>query len=178
MTPSLFLILRTCHLQAETINRLLKKKSGTRNRRNALASAEDRTPATQTGNGTPAEGEPEEEEIAEVAAVPTVEVVPTRYRWISTIKLIPDAPPGEENMRLSFSVPPSLLPTPHQVAVDGDGDVKMEVQEQPPTRIPAVCNVDGCTATRKYRLVRDLERGACGMGHLHLLETQSRAVAT
>ena len=84
-------------------------------------------------------------------------------------------------MTLSFSVPASLLPTPHQVAVDGDedGDVKMDTHEQAPKpRAPTVCNVDGCTATRKYRLVRDLERGACGMGHLHLLETQSRAVKT
>ncbi|KAH9163804.1 hypothetical protein EDB89DRAFT_1859831 [Lactarius sanguifluus] len=167
--------------KSETINRLLKKKSGTRNRRNALATAEDRTPATQTGNGTPAEGEPEEEESGEVAAVPIVEVIPTCYRWISTSRPAPDAPSGEERMTLSFSVPASLLPTSHQVAVEGngDGDVKMETQEeprQPPA--PAVCNVDGCTATRKYRLVRDLERGACGMGHLHLLETQSRAVAT
>jgi Ino eighty subunit 2 len=61
---------------------------------------------------------------------------------------------------------------------DEDGDIKMEAQEQPPKPLaPAVCNVDGCTATRKYRLVRDSERGACGMGHLHLLETQPRAVA-
>ncbi|KAH9039821.1 hypothetical protein EDB85DRAFT_224034 [Lactarius pseudohatsudake] len=164
--------------KSETINRLLKKKSGTRNRRNALATAEDRTPATQTGNGTPAEGEPEEEESGEVAAVPIVEVVPTCYRWISTSRPAPDAPSGEEKMTLSFSVPASLLPTSHQVAVegDGDGDVKMEEPRKPAAA--AVCNVDGCTATRKYRLVRDLERGACGMGHLHLLETQSRAVAT
>ena len=159
--------------QAETINRLLKKKSGTRNRRNALASAEDRTPATQTGNGTPAEGDPEEEE-SEVAPVPIVEVVPTCYRWISTTRPAADAPSGEKKMILSFSVPASLLPTPHQ---DEDGDVDMEAQPPKPPA-PAVCNVDGCTAMRKYRLVRDLERGACGMGHLHLLETQSRAVAT
>lgn len=166
--------------KAETINRLLKKKSGTRNRRNALASAEDRTPATQTGNGTPAEGELEEEESGEVAALPTVEVVPTCYRWISTTRPAPDVPPGKQKMTLSFSVPASLLPTPHHVAVDGDGDVKIMAQEQQPPkqRAPAVCDVDGCTATRKYRLVRDLERGACGMEHLHFLETQSRAVAT
>jgi Ino eighty subunit 2 len=166
-------------LQAETINRLLKKKSGTRNRRNALASAEDRTPATQTGNGTPAEGEPEEEESGEVAPVPVIEVVvPTYYRWISTTRPAVDAPPGEEKMTMSFSVPASLLPTPDQD--EDDGDVKMEAQEQHPLKLraPAVCNVDGCTAIRKYRLVRDWERGACGMGHLHLLETRSRAVAT
>lgn len=161
--------------KAETINRLLKKKSGTRNRRNALASADDRTPATQTGNGTPAEGEPEEEESGEVAPVPIVEVVPTYYRWISTTRPAIDAPPGEEKMTMSFSVPASLLPTPLE---DGDGDIKMEAQEQPPKSLaPAVCNVDGCTASRKYRLVRDSEQGACGMGHLHLLETQPRAVA-
>ncbi|KAN0137816.1 hypothetical protein V8E53_004300 [Lactarius tabidus] len=161
--------------KAETINRLLKKKSGTRNRRNALASADDRTPATQTGNGTPAEGDPEEEESGEVAPVPIIEVVPTCYRWISTTRPTSDAPPGEEKMTMSFSVPASLLPTPLQ---DEDGDIKMEAQEQPPKPLaPTVCNVDGCTATRKYRLVRDSERGACGMGHLHLLETQPRAVA-
>jgi Ino eighty subunit 2 len=163
--------------KAETINRLLKKKSGTRNRRNPLASAEDRTPATHTGNGTPAEGEVDEDENVEVAAPPVIEVVPTRYRWISTLRPSPDAPPGDK-MILSFSVPTSLLPT---AALDADGDTKMDVQEQPPSlpkpRAPAVCDIDGCTATRKYRLVRDHSRGACGMGHLHLLEKQLGVVA-
>lgn len=170
-TPLTPLCSLTRCLQAETINRLLKKKSGTRSRRNALASADDRTPATQTGgNGTPAEGEPEEEESGEVVPVPIIEVVPTCYRWISTTRPAADAPPGDEKMTMSFSVPASLLPMPFQ---DGDEDIKTEVQ----ARAPAVCNVDGCTAIRKYRLVRDSERGACGMGHLHLLETQPRAVA-
>jgi Ino eighty subunit 2 len=167
--------------QAETINRLLKKKSGTRNRRNQLASVEDRTPATHTGNGTPAEGEVDEEESAEVAAVPVVEVVPTCYRWISTLKASPDAPPGDK-MLLSFSVPTSLLPVVHQPALDGDGDAIMAAQEQQrqqesKPRAPAVCDVDGCMATRKYRLVRDWEHGACGMEHLHILEERLRAVA-
>jgi hypothetical protein len=44
-------------IKAEVINCLLKKKSGTRDRRNLLASAEDCTPTTHTGNGTLAEGE-------------------------------------------------------------------------------------------------------------------------
>jgi len=74
--------------QAETVNRPLKK-SGTRNRHNQLASAEDRTPATHTSNGTPAEGEVDEEERGEVAVVPVVEVVPTCYLWISTSKSPP-----------------------------------------------------------------------------------------
>jgi Ino eighty subunit 2 len=175
-------------IKAETINRLLKKKSGTRNRRNPLASAEDRTPATHTGNGTPAEGEVDEDESGEAAtagtgaAVPVIEVIPTRYRWLSTLRPSPDAPP-EDKMFLSFSVPTSLLPTIHQSApdvdVDVDGDVKMETtQEQKPLAMaPAVCDVEGCSAKRKYRLVLDWERGACGMDHLHVLERQSGPIA-
>jgi Ino eighty subunit 2 len=34
----------------------------------------------------------------------------------------------------------------------------------------ARCDVPGCQEGRKYRLVRDWERGACGMGHLKVLE--------
>ena len=176
--------------KAETINRLLKKKSGTRNRRNPLASAEDRTPATHTGNGTPAEGEVDEDESGEAATaaataiVPAVEFIPpTRYRWISTLRPTPDAPPGDK-MFLSFSVPASLLPTTHQQAsdVDDEGDVKMETtqeqeQEQPRAVTLAVCDVEGCSAKRKYRLVLDWERGACGMDHLHILERKSGAIA-
>jgi Ino eighty subunit 2 len=160
-------------LQAETINRLLKKKSGTRNRRNPLASAEDRTPATHTGgNGTPAEGEVEDDETAEVVVAPVAEIVPTCYRWISTLRPAPDMPPGGE-MFLSFSVPASLLPTPHQPTLDGEEDVEMDTPEQQPKpRAPTICDVHGCTAKRKYRLVRDQEHGACGMDHLHLLEKQ------
>ena len=176
--------------KAETINRLLKKKSGTRNRRNPLASAEDRTPATHTGNGTPAEGEVDEDESGEApiigagAAAPVVEVIPTHYRWMSTLRPFPDAPP-EERMFLSFSVPTSLLPAIHQPAtdVDADGDVKMETTEEqelpkkPQAMAPAVCDVEGCSAKRKYRLVLDWERGACGMDHLHVLERQSGPIA-
>ena len=46
-------------------------------------------------------------------------------------------------------------------------------KQKPRAMVPAVCAVDGCTAKRKYRLVRDWERGACGMDHLHVLERQS-----
>jgi Ino eighty subunit 2 len=104
-----------------------------------------------------------------------IEVVPTRYRWISTLRPSPDAPPGDK-MLLSFSVPASLLPMPHEpaAALDADGDTKMGAQEQrvPKPRAPAVCDVDGCSEKGKYRLVRDQARGACGMSHLHLLEKQ------
>jgi Ino eighty subunit 2 len=81
-------------------------------------------------------------------------------------------------MFLSFSVPTSLLPTPpHQPVLDADGDVEMDAQEQQPKlRAPSICDVHGCTAKSKYRLVRDHDRGACGMEHLHLLEEQLRTI--
>jgi len=140
------------------INRLLKKKSGTRNRHNQLASAEDHTPATHTDNGTPAEGEVDEEESGDV--------VPTCYRWIVTLKPLPDAPPGDK-MFLSFSVSILLPPVPYQPALEDDGDAGMVAPGQQwwqrsKPRAPAVCDVDGCTATRKYRLVRDWESGSWG----------------
>jgi hypothetical protein len=100
---------------------------------NQLASAEDRTPATHTGNGTPAEGEVDEEESGEVAAVPVVEVVPTCYRWISTSKPSPDAPPGDK-MLFSLSIPMLLL-VPHQPALDSDGDVVIVTPEQAAARV-------------------------------------------
>jgi hypothetical protein len=110
--------------QAETINWPLKKRSGTRNRRKQLASAEDRTPATHTCSSTPVEGEVDEEESAEVAAV--AEVVLTCDWWISTLKPSPDAPPGDK-IFLLFSVPTSLLPV-----LDGDRDTIMVAPERRP----------------------------------------------
>ena len=152
----------------------LRRKSGARNKRNPLASVEDRTPAIHMGNGTPAEGEVDEEENGETAAAAVsaaaavaaagaagrvVEVIPTRYHWISTLRPSPDAPPGDK-MFLFFSVPESLLPD-QSVAPVAEGDVKMETTEEqeqehkPRAMVPAVCVVDGCMAKWKYRLVRD-----------------------
>jgi Ino eighty subunit 2 len=89
--------------QAETINRLLKKQSRPRNKRNALSTAEDRTPQ---------EGEVMEESVE----IPQVQVVPNMYRWISTTRTLPvvesdmqtDGP--TKTMALSFSVPLVALP--------------------------------------------------------------------
>jgi hypothetical protein len=64
------------------------------------------------------------------AAAQVVEVIPTRYRWISTLRPSPDARLGEK-MFLSFSVPASLLPNqPAAPDADADGDVKMETTEE------------------------------------------------
>ncbi|KAH9954182.1 hypothetical protein BC827DRAFT_72226 [Russula dissimulans] len=110
-------------------------KSTPRNRRSQLAGGE---PATHTGNGSPAEGEVDEEE--------SPEAVLTCYRWISALKASPDAPPGDK-MLLSFFVPTSLLPSAHQPALGGDGDAIMMTQEQQQQQesilipqAPAVCD--------------------------------------
>ena len=56
----------------------------------------------------------------------------------------------------------------------GTGDAakvggELPVDELPKPRPPAICDVQGCSARRKYRLVRDFERGACGLEHLNIL---------
>lgn len=160
--------------QAETINRLLKKQSRPRNKRNALATADDRTPATHTGAATPNDGD--DEDGMDVAAQVYDEVIPTSYRWISTSRtssatsdaaVLADA---ERKMAITFSVPIAVLPpTP------SEGELaKMDVDDPPkrPRGTPT-CDVEGCTSHRKYRLVKDWERGACGMDHLKFLERQA-----
>ncbi|KAI6006897.1 PAPA-1-like conserved region-domain-containing protein [Pisolithus albus] len=163
----------------ETINRLLKKQSKSKTKRNVLSTADDRTPvsvtpavvsSTRDGSQPPLEAEMPE----------PVEMVPTSYRWISTIK-----PPAvavlsttsacdddvamngggtEVKMRLTFSVPVCALPAEHVQAQVGQ--VRM-----PPATIP-ICDVSGCGHARKYRLVKDWMKGACGMDHLKDLERQ------
>ncbi|KAI0061913.1 hypothetical protein BV25DRAFT_714575 [Artomyces pyxidatus] len=164
--------------KAETINRLLKKQSRPRNKRNVLASAEDRTPVTQTGAATPVDGEGDEEFPTETVT-PVIEDIPTSYRWISTSKhvtthAVDDQMAGAEDkkMTLSFAVPLAALP----LALNVDDPPKMDVDEQPvKAREAPQCDVEGCVAGRKYRLVRDWQRGACGMDHLKVLERQAVA---
>lgn len=164
----------------ETINRLLKKQSKSKNKRNILSTADDRTPvsvtpavvsSTRDGSQPPLEAEMPE----------PVEVIPTSYRWISTIKPPPAAATltststsedvamrdnnvAEVKMRMTFSVPVCVLPAEHVPA--RVGQVRM-----PPATIP-ICDVSGCGHARKYRLVKDWMRGACGMDHLKDLERQ------
>jgi len=58
----------------KTINRLLKKKPGTQIRCNPLVSTEEHTPATQTGNSTPAENEIYQEENGKALAAASLDL--------------------------------------------------------------------------------------------------------
>ncbi|EIW64790.1 uncharacterized protein TRAVEDRAFT_68517 [Trametes versicolor FP-101664 SS1] len=155
--------------KAETINRLLKKQSRARGKRNALATAEDK-PAP----GDNALGEGEEEDIVDTPAL-----VPTMYRWVSRAQPLPKAgeegegsvPPTERTSVISFSIPVAALPP-----TDAAGDNAMQVDNPPPRLPPSSpphCDVQGCSEFRKYRLVRDFHKGACGMSHLKVLEAQT-----
>lgn len=203
-------------IQAETINRLLKKQSRPRGKRNALATADDRTPTSRPNTGVA--GTPEDDDESAEPSEPVVQEPPTYWRWISTTKLnstngganvagsksadaegddnkmaVDEEPEGEsikaeKTMTLSFSVPVSMLPPPskaegHDHAVtdmDVDGTpaalVKTKAKTTPPSRPPtngnSLCDVEGCGQTRKYRLVKDWTRGACGMEHLKALQVK------
>ncbi|KAM5538159.1 hypothetical protein V8D89_008046 [Ganoderma adspersum] len=157
--------------KAETINRLLKKQSRARGKRNALSTAEDRP-----GPGEAA-GEGEEEETVEVAAPP-----PTMYRWVSSARSPSTLAEGEGEktervMTMSFSVPVSVLPQQEEgedaMQLDSGGR-SLPVHQRPrsPPTTPPKCDVKGCTSLRKYRLVRDFQKGACGLSHLKVLEAQ------
>lgn len=149
------------HVQTETINRLLKKQSRAKGRRNALATAEDRdTPVTIS------RGEGEDEEM-EGSTAPTP-IMPTTYRWVSSVKQ-PVVDGREREMLLSFSIPVAAIP---EAQLSESGEVTMDIDPIPlPNSVKPVCDVAGCGVPRKYRLVKDWEKGACGMEHLKVLES-------
>ncbi|KAI0793391.1 hypothetical protein C8Q75DRAFT_750038 [Abortiporus biennis] len=164
--------------KTETINRLLKRQSRAKGRRNALSTAEDRsTPQASSSN----QNGVEDEEMGEGAYTPAP-VIPAMYHWVSKIETIPPLQEGgveEKKMVLNFSVPISVFgsaaannaeaqPTPMDIDGNSPG------QHLPPP-VPN-CDVAGCSERRKYRLVKDWQRGACGMGHLKLLESQMGSV--
>ncbi|KAI0079573.1 hypothetical protein K474DRAFT_1733760 [Panus rudis PR-1116 ss-1] len=157
--------------KAETINRLLKRQSRVKGKRNALASAEDRpTPLATTTNGGDAD-----EEAAEGIATPAA-VIPTMYRWLSRVQTVPKDTavtegPDEKVMVLSFSIPNNALP-PEAQTQHNAGAAAMEIDQTQVTKQEPLCNVPGCSEKRKYRLVKDWTRGACGMAHLKVLDAQ------
>lgn len=109
------------------------------------------------------------------------------YRWISSSRrpetiaggTKADAAEAERRMWISFSVPTTVVsrispPPEDKDAAGRDMDIddakpivdsSLTASTQPPR-----CAVPGCGATRKYRLVRNWQIGACGMSHLKMLE--------
>ena len=85
------------------------------------------------------------------------------YRWVSN------------RSGLSFSVPIAMVAvtTFADCAESMDVNTARKEQEEQKERPKVLCNVEGCGEVRKYRLVRDWERGACGMAHLNVLEGQA-----
>lgn len=148
-------------VQAETINRLLKKQTRPRNKRGTAL--DDRSPMPSIGRKVKVkvkddEGEGAEEgDEDEVMEIVQEETKPVMYRWTSSKKVVGNSP----SMVLSFSVPQTVaLPI-------------VSVFERPGPQGSAICAVQGCNQLRRYRLVRDWKIGACGMSHLKLLEGQA-----
>src|ERR1700761_7582379 len=150
----------------ETINRLLKKQSSRRAKKEALAGAASTQISTPLhGDDSDAEAESGSGGGETKASLKEVNM----YRWIS----------NKEG--LSFAIPMGFLPklrTP-------PGETESEAQapaSQPQVTLPnhnvnlyparpiPQCSVSGCEAQRKYRLVKSFERGACGMEHLRVLQ--------
>ncbi|KIK82156.1 hypothetical protein PAXRUDRAFT_832373 [Paxillus rubicundulus Ve08.2h10] len=158
--------------KAETINRLLKKQSKAKNKRNVWSTADDRTPVSVTPAVVQSAREGSEAPEGEVFE--PVQLIPTMYRWTSTTKPLPAAAAegteaasqndSEGKMRLMFSVPVSVLPP--------EGTAPRASEVKPTPSIKPVCDVSGCQRTRKYRVVKDWMKGACGMEHLKVLEYQ------
>ena len=108
-----------------------------------------------------------DEDNSEAAVAAAAVYRSMRCRWILTLRASPDAPPG------GTMFPSFFLRSPRRycqrrctrqgyINRDAQG---LERKQEPRAMIPAVCAVNGCTAKRMYRLVRDWEHEAC-----HILE--------
>ena len=182
-------------LQAETINRLLKKQSRPRNKRvnttdSHLPQSGARTPKPKikTGEeGEEAEGEEEEEQMEPIDT--PEEIKPTMFRWVSSLhEKTGETEEKKIQMIIRFSVPetlfpstPALLPLSEsadnksratQMEVDGPLSHDTESEGIRRARGPGICAVEGCGKPRKYRVPKDWTIGACGSEHLRLVASQ------
>jgi len=154
--------------KAETINRLLRKQSTRRTRKRDADASGAATPANRTDgrrNNNGQDGSDSEDSSPSKTPPET-----TTYRWISSASGI------------TFSVPSSFLPS-LEGEILGEDSITPEDSSLPkpttdpsfnplPARPLSKCSYDGCDLTRKYRLVRNFDAGACGMEHLKLLEAK------
>ncbi|KAF7300311.1 PAPA-1 domain-containing protein [Mycena chlorophos] len=172
--------------KTETINRLLKKQS--RPRKNlkkgsapgplgnfsalvlgagASASTDVQTPVSERGI---AFGAGDDAGISVAGIDGGHASAEPMYRWVSTTR--PRTTAGEEDMdggsfpsqsmKLSFSIPAAALQ-----------HLSMPLLPSSTQRAPAICAVEGCGKDRRYRLVgAEWGVGACGIGHLKVLEME------
>ena len=120
-----------------------------------LSTADDQTPVL----ATPAvvQSTRDGSEAPEGEVLEPFKLVLIMYRWSSMTK----SPSSE--MTLAFFVPMSALPP-------------VPLETRWPVGETPVCDVSGCARARKYRLVTDWVKGACGMAHLKMLEHQMDVV--
>ncbi|KDR84329.1 hypothetical protein GALMADRAFT_237115 [Galerina marginata CBS 339.88] len=170
--------------KAETINRLLKKQSRPKNKRNNTM--DDRSPMpSASGSRTPkikaknaedaedAEGEEDEDDAMDVVE-PQEEIKPVMYRWVSSLHSVPGDGEQKVELGITFSVPEVFFrPPPSQPE---SGDIVPEDAEQlekiRKARGPGICAVEGCGKPRKYRLPKDWTIGACDSTHLRVIANQ------
>jgi len=169
--------------KAETINRLLKKQSRPKNKRNNTVddrspmptASGSRTPKVKAKNGTgddeDAEAEEEEAEDAVDVTEQPEEIKPVMYRWVSSLRTIPGDGEGEQKvkMEITFSVPEALFPAPPPSQEDVVIEDAKEAEKIQKARGPGVCAVEGCGKPRKYRLPKDWTIGACDSTHLRVI---------
>lgn len=175
-------------LQAETINRLLKKQSRPKNKRTNTTDS----PLPQSGAPTPkpkakpgdegeeGEAEEEEDEIME-PVVPPEDIKPTMYRWVSSLREVPgsESQANAMQMIITFSVPESIYPALSTPKNEGSLEM-MEIDSTDPNlekirvaRSPGICAFEGCGEPRKYRLPKDWTIGACGSDHLRKIASRT-----
>ena len=71
---------------------------------------------------------------------------------------------------MSFSIPVVAMP---QAEKNNGNSMDLDREQEPRKNVASLgCDVPGCHEKRKYRLVKDFRRGACGITHLKMLEAQ------
>jgi Ino eighty subunit 2 len=132
----------------------------------AAATPAQATSDMEEGEGAEGEGDPDAEEEED-----NKRREPEMYRWVSNAA------------GLSFSVPVGILPSTPEDGGDGiivDSSISSRPSKEfnelrsTPAPLP-LCDVRNCGEVRKYRLVSDWEKGACGMVHLKVLQGRSRS---
>nr|GAT49582.1 predicted protein [Mycena chlorophos] len=183
--------------KTETINRLLKKQS--RPRKNLKkgsapgplgnfsamvlgagvnASTDIQTPVSEHGI---AFGPGDEVGVSVVGMDGGHASAEPMYRWVSTTRSSTTAAvPADEHqhqrqdhdslpsqsMQLSYSIPAAVLQHLAMPAVPS-------LPSKSGSKVPAICAVEGCGKDRRYRLVgAEWGVGACGIGHLKVLEME------